>query len=215
MITLHTNHSLAVDSPDHLYPLGARQDNSTSKAFIDEVESYFDTMPLSVLDLGCAGGQLVADLNAAGHEAYGIDGSDYGIMHGTANWPGLYGKSLFTADLSKPLRITDDHGGMKRFDLVTAWEVIEHFRPGELLQFFDNVTRHVKFNGLFVGTINTLRSDCGEHGAYHQSVFPESEWLNRILPQVLIGTGFALAPYPFRSAVRNEEGSFRIAIARE
>lgn len=213
-IIIHTNHPIATASPDHTHPHGTMQDNSTSPEFISEVEVYFDTMPLSVLDLGCAGGQLVADFRARGHEAYGIEGSDYSIVHARANWPALHNIALFTADLAKPLRITNADGSMKRFDLITAWEVIEHFRPAQLLQFFENVTRHLKFNGIFVGSVST--NSCEIHGVqYHQSIHSELVWREVTLPKALIGTGFGLVPYPFVNKVRDDYGSFHIGIARE
>jgi hypothetical protein len=92
-----TDHPIALDSPDHKWPYGAILNNSTSIPFIEEVEAHFGCK-IRMMDWGCAGGQLVKDFLDRGHEAYGIEGSDSALTH--FNWPELYPKNLFLADLS-------------------------------------------------------------------------------------------------------------------
>ena len=40
MISLKTDYPVAYDSPDHLYPWGTKNDNSTDIGFIDEICSF-------------------------------------------------------------------------------------------------------------------------------------------------------------------------------
>ena len=64
MITLKTNHPIAYDSPDHVFPWGTMRDNSTNSGFIDETLDYWKQRgkgTINFLDLGCSGGQLVID----------------------------------------------------------------------------------------------------------------------------------------------------------
>ena len=59
-VTFQTQHPIAVDSPDHLYPTGTANDNSKNLAFVDEV-LIWKSKP-NVMDLGCAGGQYIIDI---------------------------------------------------------------------------------------------------------------------------------------------------------
>jgi len=61
MITLEAAKQVADDSPDHICPVGAIRDNFTSQGLIAEVKDGFDDEQISMLDLGCAGGQFVVD----------------------------------------------------------------------------------------------------------------------------------------------------------
>ena len=40
MITLETNHPVAIESPDHIFPWGTMRDNSTNEGFINEILAY-------------------------------------------------------------------------------------------------------------------------------------------------------------------------------
>ena len=154
MIRLLTQHSIAENSPDHYYPQGTKnihggpeytwKDNYNP--FVDEVISYFDSN-MSVLDLGAASGCLVDDFIVKGIDAVGLEGSDWPIKNNRENWT-KHKDRLFTCDISKPFSIQED-SELKKFDLITAWEVIEHLPPDELGQFADNVYHHLKDNGIF------------------------------------------------------------------
>ena len=58
---LETKKTIAIDSPDHLCPVGCVNDNFSSPGLIDEVLQYFGDKKITALDLGCAGGQFVVD----------------------------------------------------------------------------------------------------------------------------------------------------------
>ncbi len=74
MIVVHTSKPIALDSPDHLVPLGTRQDNSVNRAFNRKLRTLIPQP--RVLDLGCAGGGMVASFLDEGDFAVGVEGSD-------------------------------------------------------------------------------------------------------------------------------------------
>ena len=75
MITLEAAKQVADDSPDHICPVGAIRDNFTSQGLIAEVKDGFDDEQISMLDLGCAGGQFVVDFIKEGDIGVGLEGS--------------------------------------------------------------------------------------------------------------------------------------------
>ena len=74
--------------------------------------------PKTVLDIGCAYGELVKGLNDLGVEAYGIDGSDYAINNSD---PSIRSK-LFKVNLNSDKFPFDD----KKFDVVGSFYSVEH-----------------------------------------------------------------------------------------
>lgn len=210
MIKVITDHPIAIDSDDHKYPEGIYYDNNSSVEFIDDVEKYFNRS-ISILDLGCAGGQLICDMHKKGHIAVGLEGSDHclNVQHksvdeigmlplGQQNWKDYGNKILFTCDVTKDYQIYDDDQPMK-FDLITCWDVMEHFEPSAVPKFIDLVRNHLKPNGIYVATIALFSS--GRHPTskntpngldYHKSLFPKNWWLDQLSSQ------FQSIPYPFK-----------------
>jgi hypothetical protein len=109
-----TEKSVALESPDHIFPVGTKNDNSTESNYISEVENYFDNKKINVMDIGCAGGQLAVDFYNRGHNSIGLEGSDYNIKHKQFNWTEYHEKVLWTADLTKPLKVVDENGNVIR-----------------------------------------------------------------------------------------------------
>lgn len=198
MITIRTDHPLAFDSPDHLYPTGTRNDNSTSAGYIEEIEHYFGGRKLNVLDLGCSGGQLVVDMHNCGHKAVGLEGSDYSVVHKRANWPEHHNKILFTCDITKPFEVLEDGIPMK-FDVVSMWEVMEHIAPKDITQVLENVSLHLKDDGLFLVSIAKFSSRSEEGVELHQSILPERVWRKKYFAPY-----FTWEPYPFKNHVRED-----------
>lgn len=151
MFSIITDHPVAYESFDHLYPCGTMYDNNTSLGFILEAENMFSA-PIHMMDLGCSGGQLVADFKSRNHLAVGIEGSDFSVVHGRANWPALHNSNLFTADITKPFQVLNNNEPYK-CDIITLWEVLEHIEENDLPTVFTNISNHLKDNGFFVASI--------------------------------------------------------------
>jgi predicted TPR repeat methyltransferase len=106
--------------------------------------------------------------------AAGLEGSDYSIKHGRANWPALANRNLFTCDISKPFRLFAGDSPAT-FDLMTAWEVLEHIHPDDLQTLFDNIDSHLNPGGYFVAS-TTSSPDLHDGIDRHQSKFSNQEW---------------------------------------
>jgi cyclopropane fatty-acyl-phospholipid synthase-like methyltransferase len=149
MITLETNHPVAIESPDHIAPVGTVNDNTTDSDYIAAVKKYFGR-PIKMMDLGCAGGQLVVDFIESGDCGVGLEGSTNARERGAGkhNWDKYGDKNLFTADLTKPYQLHDD-GEEVKFDFITTWEVVEHIAEEDLPMFFGNIKKHLNDDGVF------------------------------------------------------------------
>ncbi len=209
-IKVLTDFPVAVTSPDHIFPVGTKNDNSTHFGYIQEVELFFQNKKINTMDIGCAGGQLAVDFHNRGHLSIGIEGSDYNIKNKQFNWPNFYKNVLWTADLTKPFKVLDEKENELLFDLISAWEVVEHIHPNQLENFFDNIILKLKPDGIFVASINLDPDDrVDEDGNVihlHQSVFPEKFWKEKILNK------YNVVNYPFENKVRNCVNSFFVGI---
>lgn len=195
MITLETDHPVAIESPDHFAPVGTVNDNTTDADYIAAVKNYFKKSPgLKMMDLGCAGGQLVVDFLESGDYGVGLEGSTNARERGAGkhNWDKYGDKNLFTVDLTKPYQVKDD-GEQVKFDFITTWEVVEHIAPQDLPMFFENIRNHLTDDGVFCCSIAVVRDDVGYDAqgnliSRHQSVFNAAKWIN-----ILFDNGFELA----------------------
>lgn len=188
-----TDHPVAVDSNDHLFPHGTMRDDSRSPEFNKALEMIIDTHGRgdspSILDIGCAGGGMVQDFVEMGWDAIGIEGSDYSQKIGRASW-GIIPDHLFTADATKPFYVSaedeDEHlQKMIRFDVITAWEVLEHIKDIHLSRFFANVSNNISPSGLFICSVaNYAYTEDGV--VYHQTVKPMEWWEEKIPTQGFI-----------------------------
>jgi len=211
-VNLITEFPVAYESPDHLVPTGTKNDNNTNIGYIEEVEKLFNGKKINVMDLGCAGGQLIVDFSNRGHTAVGVEGSDYNIKHKLHNWPNKHKEVLFTADLTKPYKVLDEDGNRVKFDLISSWEVIEHIAWENLDKFFENMFDNLKEDGLFVGSINTgpdIREEKDTLTFLHQSVFPEEFWKKHILNK------YEVAEYPFVNRVRTMQEYFCLSMKKK
>jgi len=210
VIRLDTEHAVAFESPDHLIPWGTSRDNSTNKKFVTvmrrRVEREFPGSTCGALDLGCSGGQLVADFRSLGWLAVGLEGSDFSLKHGRANWPSLAGKNLFTCDVTRPFKITVD-GRPAKFHLITMWEVLEHIPTPDLPQLFANIVGHLEEGGYFIAS-TTSAPDIHDGVDLHQTRWTNDQWqqwLSRTHPE-LESVHLRLKYYQF--VRHNEERSF-------
>jgi len=172
---IETEHPLA-HGPDTKKPMGARLGNARCPRWnqlVFELLAPNYSRPVNVIDLGCAGGGWVKDCWDWGHVAVGIDGCNWGRVHGNCEWATIP-QYLFTADIAKPFTVHDG-GGIFLADLITAWDVLEHVPERGLEVAIVNAHFHLKDGGLFVCTVSTLPDE--RNGArYHATVKPEEWW---------------------------------------
>ncbi len=177
-VKLVTHHPVAFASPDHLAPYGTMYNNSTNRRFVlllDRIvrRGGIQNAP-AFLDLGCSGGQLVKDFSDLGWRAVGLEGSDYSLKHKRAHWREMAGKNLFTCDITKPFHLKLDQQDLK-FDLLTAWEVVEHIHPNDLGQLFENIRSNLAEGGYFIAS--TASGPSIQDGIeLHQTRMSNREW---------------------------------------
>lgn len=151
-IELKTDFPIAFESNDHKFPHGTIRDNTRYPRFITKCESLFKNIKeLSFLDLGCSGGGMVLEAALKGHFSIGLEGSDISYRQQRAEWR-LLGDNLKTCDITKPfeLLLNDE---IYKFDIITAWEVLEHIKEEDLGQLFKNIYNHLSDNGRFIASI--------------------------------------------------------------
>lgn len=76
-----------------------------------------------------------------------------------------------------------EDGEQLKFDVITCFDVIEHFEPEDVDMYIQQVCKHLKDDGIFLATIALYSA--GRHAEsentpegldYHKSVFPVSWW---------------------------------------
>jgi len=173
-----TDHPVAFASPDHIVPHGTKYNNSTNRKFVlfmnDYVRSRFSGEYPCFMDLGCSGGQLVKDFKDLHWIAVGLEGSDYSLKHRRANWRTLANQNLFTCDIAKPFRVRLN-GKDLQFNLITAWEVMEHIKLEDLGVLFDNIRAHLAEGGLFIASTSSSTSIV-DGVELHQTRMTNAEW---------------------------------------
>lgn len=173
-----TDHPLAFESADHKFPRGARDDNTRHPRFVARCVKHFGRK-IFHLDLGCSGGGLIWDFLLAGNQSYGVEGSDFPLINQRAMWR-VIPDNLFTADITKPFYFADKTGARRRFDVVTAWEVLEHLPRSALAGFFENLRANLEDDGIFVASIATFPHQDAKMGiVWHVTVEPSSWWTER------------------------------------
>lgn len=179
MVEVKTKHPVAYSSPDHTNPWGTKRDNFTNLKFVDEIQNYFTEGNFSFMDLGCSGGQLVTDFlrSSTCKIAVGLEGSDYSVKHRRANWPEFHNKNLFTCDITEEFTVLDD-GKPVQFDLITAWEVLEHIPVEKVPGLIENIHKHLKPGGIFACSIS-VASDKPEGVELHVTRKYPDWWISQ------------------------------------
>jgi hypothetical protein len=169
---LDTDYPIASDSNDHLHPLGTKN-NRKWEPFNWYLFKLFDGVKPSTLEFGCAGGAQVKSLMDDGCLAFGLEGSDYNQVCQSGEW-GVIPDNLFTCDLGHPFTLSNGDGKPYQFDVITAWEFIEHLPEERLPAMMDNIKRHLKLGGYFIGS-STSYSSSRREIQYHQTGY-ELDW---------------------------------------
>jgi SAM-dependent methyltransferase len=183
-ISVKAEREVAYESPDHLCPWGTRRDNSKNRRFNFKLERLFQniTKTPSVLDLGCSGGGFVKTCVDDGWLAVGIEGSNYSKIHKRAEWLSIPG-FLFTCDITGEFEILlTNNEGVRRitFDVVTAWDVIEHIAEENLPKVAENAKKHLSPHGLWILSVSP-NEEVINGVRLHQSVHPKEWWIENFV----------------------------------
>lgn len=174
-------------------------DSSTNIAFIQDIENTLPAKQLNILDLGCLRGSLVRDFIQRGHLVVGLEDQK---QEGTV-WNDFYMKNLFTCDITRDFSVLLDEK-MMICDYVMGFHLAGHMPFDRLALFFENVRKHLKVNGFFVGSIDL------------SDTFPQNQtiqlWQNRILRSI---TGFSFVEYPFQHIPYPSFTSFYYMLLKE
>ena len=196
---LITTKEVAVDSPDHLCPVGCVNDNYSSPGLIDEVIHYFEGRKLSILDLGCAGGQFAVDFIKRGHDGIGLEGSTNALLgSGKENWDKYHNSNLFLCDITEEYQLYKDNKPLE-FDFIHSEEVFEHIPENKIDMMLKQIRKHLKEDGICCFGIalgHDIRDKHGNSVSYgeyissvdkkdyfilHQSVFSSKWWKNKLI----------------------------------
>ena len=175
IFSVTADRSLAT-GPDTTHPWGARVSNVRSPRWnqlVFEMMAPRYLRPLNILDLGCAGGGWVRDCIDWGHDAVGIDGSDWGKVHGNGEWRTIPDR-LFTADITERFEVLH-YGALFTCDLITSFEVMEHIEESGISGVCANIHRHLRRDGLFICSVNPY-ADNHNGMEYHATVKPLPWW---------------------------------------
>jgi cyclopropane fatty-acyl-phospholipid synthase-like methyltransferase len=169
MVKVITDFPIAYESHDHIVPHGTKQDNTKNGAYVRELIRRFGS-DMRYMDLGCAGGGFVSQFLNNNVLAIGIEGSDYGMKNGHGEWPKIP-NNLFTADITKPFQVVDDEDTQIEFDVISAFDVLEHIHEVDLPQLLGNINKHLKQGGIFTAGIATFPDE-----GYHVTLKDEAWW---------------------------------------
>lgn len=133
---------------------------------------------LSYLDLGCSNGGLVFDFLSHGNTACGLEGSDWPSKNKSGFW-GILPSNLFTADITKPFQLVDSDVPYC-FDVIGAWEVLEHIHEQDLAALFSNIHKHLKPSGIFMASVAQFPDFNPETGdCWHVTIQPKIWWVDK------------------------------------
>ena len=145
---------IAFDSLDHIHPAGTIIDNTFCRSFVISCQKYFKKKN-SYLDLGCAGGGLVRNFLEQKSFSIGVEGSNVSYLKGRAEWSRIP-EHLFTGDITKPFNIKSLKNNTNfKFDVIGAWEVMEHLPEKLIPEFCKNVVNHLSDDGIFTASVAT------------------------------------------------------------
>lgn len=136
-------------------------------------------------------------------------------MHSRAEWPFLSDKFLFTADITKPFQVTLNEKPLV-FDVITAWEVMEHLPEERLDIVCRNIYNHLEEHGLAIMSISTSEETIRGQ-KLHLTVKDKDFWSNVFESNNLINLGsysrYFNTQY-VRGAKQNAPGSFHMFLSR-
>lgn len=211
MFTIITKNPVALDSRDHIAPHGTMRDNSVNLAFNNKMYSLLkDIHPLRVMDMGCSGGGFVKTCIDDGHIAVGLEGSDYSLNRKRAEWATIP-ENLFTCDVTHPFEVLED-GKPTVFDVITAWELMEHIPTDRLPALCDNVKKHLSKNGIWIMSVSPNKE------YYHVTVKNKEWWTDLFIKSGFVNRDDYVKYFHddwVRGPSQNAGGSFHFILQKE
>lgn len=229
-----TEKPFATKSKDFIVPGGAMMDFSFNTDFNEACLDLFPYRPsVALLDLGCSNGTAVetflkndkkrsivrsgAKVQEVEYIAAGVDGCDYQVQRESGSWSRIPDNLLcadlcwhFTVYNAKLQEKTNGYVTPFRFEIITAWEVMEHLPEDKLDIFFNNVNAHLMPDGVFAMSISF------QPGYHHETVKDLQWWLD-----LFDKKGFATCPLAMDKFANcwirgmKEPNSFNLAVRRK
>jgi SAM-dependent methyltransferase len=140
--------------------------NKSKKHMMKYMKFLRKRSSLKMLDVGCGQGYYVRDAIEEGINAYGIDTSTHAFEHPLAE---VKDRITFGSIIEIPY-------GDEEFDVMTAFDVIEHIHPKDTLGMVEEIRRVLKPNGIII--ITTPSSNFGNwvFDLTHINVRPPRFW---------------------------------------
>jgi 2-polyprenyl-3-methyl-5-hydroxy-6-metoxy-1,4-benzoquinol methylase len=123
--------------------------NKSKKHMMKYMKFVRKTAYLKMLDVGCGQGYYVRDAIEEGIDAYGIDISTHAFENALAE---VKDRITFGSIIEIPF-------GDEEFDVMTAFDVIEHIQPKDTLNMVKEIRRVLKPGGIII--ITTPNSNFG------------------------------------------------------
>jgi hypothetical protein len=87
-------------------------------------------------------------------------------------------ENLFTCDISKPFTLTQDGSAPFMFDVISAWEVLEHLTKEGVNGLFDNLSKHTHAGSILACSISQVQGGFTADGfPLHQIIEPLPWWV--------------------------------------
>lgn len=172
-VSLQTEYPLATSSADHQWPDSTVEGVQRPISFVAHCREVVGS-GLRLLDLGTGSGGLIYEASMQGLLAVGLDGSDHCRRHRIGYWP-LLPDHLLTCDITQPFSLSS-HGEPLRFEVVTAWEVLEHIPEDGIPGLLANVRKNMSGEGWFMGSVSLLEYNSPSGEPYHITLKAPEWW---------------------------------------
>jgi SAM-dependent methyltransferase len=169
------------------------------------IEEYCDNLISNYLDVGCGDGRWTSDIheviNNNSLHSIGVDFSSQAIGFAKLISPHIEFQIQRGEDLPY---------GDKRFDLVTAIEVIEHVEDGKEEVFLHELKRVLQEDGLLILTTPSWKLRLTHHHYRHYSIERLIELIDSAGLSVICIRGQSIPCYGFRRKLRKRMNLFPV-----
>jgi len=141
-----------VNYSEEFVKTGVTLAGSFSLQFNKKLYELFPNQRISVLDLGCGGGNFVKTIIEEGHIAIGVDCFYIYEKFMPASW-NIIPNNLFMCDISSPFQIYQEKDQIK-FDVITSWEFMEHLYEEDVNGVMSNIINNLKEKGYYICSIS-------------------------------------------------------------